>query len=145
MVLLSQWITVTIGGRESAGIGYPSRRMPPSGLLPGTRLWSNKRQAGLTSTLGDNLTQNRAGSAEDETGSFRGRRRVDYQSTSLFHVFNLRSDFIISDPMWCFLKVILTYCNPLNILRCLKYEVILIYYLECTNHTQQIFELLLNI
>lgn len=145
MVLLSQWITVTIGGRESAGIGYPSRHMPPSGLLPGTRLCSNKRQAGLMSTLGDNLTQNRAGSTEDETGSFRGRRRVDYQSTSLFHVFNLRSDFIISDPMWCFLKVILTYCNPLNILRCLKYEVILIYYLECTNHTQQIFELLLNI
>lgn len=101
--------------------------MPLAGLLPGTCLCSNKRQAGLRSTLGDNLTQNRAGSAEDETGSFRGRRRVNYQSVSLFHMFNLKSDFIISDPMWCLLKVILTYCKPLNTLRCLKYEVILIY------------------
>jgi len=81
--------------------------MPPAGLLPGTCLCSNRRQAVLTSTLGGNLTQNRAGSAEDETGSFRGRHRVNYQSISLFHVFNLRSDFIISDSMWCFLKVIL--------------------------------------
>lgn len=101
--------------------------MPLAGLQPGTRLCSNKRQAGLGSTLGDDLTQHRAGSAEDETGSFRGRRRVNYQSVSLFHVFNLKSDFIISDPMWCFLNVILTYCKPLNMLRCLKYEVILIY------------------
>lgn len=60
-------------------------------------------------------------------------------------MFNLRSEFIISDTMWGFLKVILTYCNPLNAPGCLKDEVILIYYLECTNHTQQIFELLLNI
>lgn len=82
---------------------------------------------------------------EDEIETFRRRQRVNYQSISLFHVFNLRSDFIISDSMWCFLKVILTYCNPLNILRCLKYEVILIYYMEFTNHIQQIFELLLTI
>lgn len=58
--------------------------VPPAGLLPGTRLCRNKRQAGLRSTLGDNLTQSCAGSAEDETGSFRGRRRVNYQSISLF-------------------------------------------------------------
>lgn len=90
------------------------------------------------------MTKDQAGSTEDETGSFRGRCRVNYQSISLFHVFNLRSDFIISDPMWCFLKIILTYSNPLNILKCLKSEVILIHYLECTNHIQQIFELLLN-
>lgn len=96
--------------------------MPLAGLLPGTRLCSNERQAGLRSALGDNLTQNRAGSVEDETGSFRGRRRVNYQSVSLFHMFNLKSDFIINDPMWCFLKVRVTYCKPLNILRCLKYE-----------------------
>lgn len=119
--------------------------VPPAGLLPGTRLCCNQSQAGLMSTLGDNLTQNHAGSTEDETGSFRGRRRVNYRSISFFHVFNLRSEFIISDTMWCFLKAMLTYCNPLNTQRCPKHEVILICYLECTNNTQQIFELLLNV
>lgn len=70
--------------------------------------WAVTRQAGLRVTLGDNLTQNRAGRMEDETETSRRRHRVNYQSISLFHVFNLRLGFIISDSMWCFLKVILT-------------------------------------